>query len=262
MAPQQKKDNSSIIVRITRFWKRVSASENNRLAADSKGPQAVGTQAKAMESMEKNRKNFKYPKEEFITPIEHSLVYSMINTGIAVYPENVVLQHIDEEDFSVYLPLSPPSNQQNKWNETEVRVSYAQLSAITALSIEKFPSQKGEDKSISQKLCKNVLNCVTKYAEDHDLDRQAEIKEFLEPVEEYSIRKANQAEIPQLMGFYLGYTASLITANPIPMLVGFSVMVGKNGNVEKQRQNLNSVTEETTRRSDVEKTSLLDEQDF
>jgi len=216
----------------------------------------VGTQAFARDHMTKNRRNFKYPEEDFITPIEHSLLYSMINTGIDVYPEKVVLQHIDEEDFSLYLAV--------KAKKIETEVSYAQLCAILALSIEKFPPQhrQQEQHSISQKLCKNLLSCITKYAEEHDLDRQAEIQEFLDPVQEYSTRKANQAEIPQLLSFYVGYTASLVTANPLPMLLGFSIMTARNDDVEKQRSNLNSVKEESSRRCDLEKTSLLDEDNF
>ena len=55
----------------------------------------VGTQAKAEKEIEKNRKAFKYPKDEnFITPIEYSLIYSMILEGPKVYPENIVLNEL------------------------------------------------------------------------------------------------------------------------------------------------------------------------
>ena len=81
-------------------------------------------------------------------------------------------------------------------------------------------------------------------------------------MQEYSTRKANQAEIPQLLSFYVGYTASLVTANILPMLLGFSIMTARNDDIEKQRSNLNSVKEESSRRCDLEKTSLLDEDNF
>ena len=176
----------------------------------------------------------------------------MINTGIDVYPEKVVLQHIDEEDFSIYLAV--------KAKKIETEVSYAQLCAILALSIEKFPPQhrQQEQHSISQKLCKNLLSCITKYAEEHDLDRQAEIKEFLDPVERHTETRTTKYMLP----FYVGYTASLVTLNPIPMLLGLSVMAGRVDDVDKQRKNLKSVIEETNRRSDVERISLLDEQNL
>lgn len=221
----------------------------------------VGTQAKAAENMAKNKENFKYPKESFASPVEHSLIYSMINAGFAVYPESVVLEHIEEEDFSMYLPISPSSDRQG--NDDETTISYAQLSAILALSIEKFPPQKETEngQSISQKLCKKVLDCVIKYSQEHDLDRQAEIQELLAPVEIYSMKRSNQQELRQILPFYVGYAASLVTANPIPMLVGFSVMNSGNEETEKERRNLKSITNETNRRADVEKTSLLDEQE-
>jgi hypothetical protein len=225
-------------------------------------PAMVGTQAKAAENKKNNSVNFKYPQERFIEPIEDSLIYSMVDAGISVYPESVVLQHIDDEDFAVYLSVSLASNQEGYDDPSGVGISYAQLSAILALSVEKFPPTKDqEENSISQKLAKKVLNTVIKYAEYHDLDRQAELKELLDPVEIYSMKRSNKAELRQVIPFYAGYVASIITANPIPMLVGFSVMSSGNDAIEKERENLNSITKETNRRADIEKTSLLDEQD-
>ena len=216
----------------------------------------VGTQAFAMDHMTKNRKHFKYPKEGFITPIEHSLLYSMINTGLDIYPKKVILQHIDEEDFSVYLNV--------KSTKIENEVSYSQLCAILSLSIEKFPPQyeRYEQSSISQNLCKKLLSCITKYAEEHDLDRQAEIKDFLDPVERHTTNRTNKDEAFQFLTVFAGYTATFMTLNPIPMVLGLSVMTARVDNVENQRMNLDSIKEQTNRRADVEKTSLLDEQNF
>lgn len=250
------------------------------------GQRMVGTQAKAAEHMQKNREYFHYPQDfQFVTPIEHSLLYSMVDEGPAVYPEEVVLSHIDDEDYSVYLPMvainGTSSSRQSSFQdssdddrrdcendvsnqaEEHERVSYAQLSAILSLSAEKYPpNEKDEKESISKKLCKRILGCVVKYAQEYDLDREAEISDLLRPVEEHSMKRSAKAELRQAVPFYVGYAATLITANPIPMMIGWSVMASGNQKAEKEMKNLSSITKETNRRSDVEKTSLLDEPDF
>lgn len=238
----------------------------NNIAQRGSGPPLVGTQAKAIENMEKNRRDFHYPEHSrFVSPIEHSLLYSMIDEGPVVYPEEVVLNYIDEEDFTMYLPMTTASSgsMQHQGEEgTSQKISYAQLSAILALAAEKFPPNNESKDSISQKLCKRVLSCVIKYAEGNDLDRQAELQELLDPVQRHTMNRSAKAELRQAVPFYLGYAATIITANPIPMLVGFSVMTSGNEKIEKERENLSSITKETSRRADVEKTSLLDEQCF
>merc|ERR1712183_469522 len=130
--------------------------------------------------------------------------------------------------------------------------SYAQLSAILALSVEKFPPQKlhKDEISISQKLCKKVLSCVIKYAENHELDRNVEMQELLKPVEEYSVKRNSKAALRYVVPFYIGYTASLITANPLPMLIGFGVLNAGNEGIENENKNLTSIAKETDRRSD------------
>ena len=248
---------------------------------NQQGSTVVGTQAKAQINMEQNRQDFKYPKENFITPIEYSLIYSMIQEGPEVYPEDVVLKHIEEEDFAMYMPVQQVDSLMMSttlaMNQNQVvdagddtiddfathRVSYAQLSAILALAGEKFkPQQRDSDKpnSIPQNLCQKVLNCVVAYAKRYDLDREVEIKELLKPVEKRLVRTATNQEIRDVLPFYLGYTASLITLNPLPMLVGFTVMTqnSKNGS-ENLNRNLNQITKATERRSNEEQTSLLDE---
>lgn len=267
---------------------------NNGATMMESGSRMVGTQAKAAEHMQKNRENFNYPRDyRFVTPIEHSLLYSMIDEGPAVYPEAVVLSHIDEEDYSVYLPMvaiettsaasrqpsfqdstkggetrnktppPPPANDDDdNRDDDHDRFSYAQLSAILALSIEKYPpNEKDEENSISKKLCKRILSYVVRHAKEHDLDRQQEISELLQPVEAHSTKRSAKAELKQILPFYMGYAATIITANPIPMMVGWSVMASGNQKAEKEVKNMNSITKETNRRSDVEKTSLLDEPD-
>jgi hypothetical protein len=251
------------------MWRKSSASSHKRTnshASRGSGPPLVGTQAKALKHLEKNRSAFHYPEDSrFVSPIEHALLYSMIDEGPAVYPEEVVLIHINEEDFTIYLPVTTPSSnsiRERIEDETSQKISYAQLSAILALSAENFPPTKEVKESISQVLCKRVLSCVIKYAEENDLDRQAEIQELLEPVQAYTLNRSAKAELRGALPFYLGYAATLITANPIPMLVGFSVMSSGNEKIEKEKENMRSITKETNRRADVEKTSLLDEQGF
>ena len=119
---------------------------------------AVGTEAKAIENMTKNSNAFGYPKEGFVTRIEHSLLYNMIGEP-DVYPAAAVLEQIDEEDFSIYLEVADESSRLGG----EPSVSYAQLSAIVALSAEKYPpKERGEDEqsdddqkqqTVSQKVC-------------------------------------------------------------------------------------------------------------
>jgi hypothetical protein len=251
------------------MWRKNRASSHNMTnshASRGSAPPIVGTQAKALKHLEKNRAAFNYPKDSrFVSPIEHALLYSMIDEGPAVYPEEVVLNHINEEDFTIYLPVTTPSSNSTRGrleDETSQKISYAQLSAILALSAERFPPRKEVKESISHILCKRVLSCVIKYAEENDLDRQAEIQELLQPVEAYTLSRSAKAELRSAVPFYLGYVVTLVTANPIPMLVGFSVMSSGNEKIEKEKENLRSITTETNRRSDVEKTSLLDEQGF
>ena len=65
-------------------------------------PVVVGTEANAIQQMKHNAKYFKYPPEGFITPIEHSLLYAMIQYPDR-YPDSVVKGEVDEEEFEQYL---------------------------------------------------------------------------------------------------------------------------------------------------------------
>ena len=62
----------------------------------------MGTEANAIANMTRNAKQFSYPSEGFITPIEHSLLYAMIEFP-KLYPESVVKSVIEEEEFDVYI---------------------------------------------------------------------------------------------------------------------------------------------------------------
>lgn len=241
----------------------------------------VGTEKIALQQMERNRKIFKYPSEGFVQKIEYSLLYNMVSSP-NVYPEDVVQQHIQDEDLYQYLVVdakqtsSSSSRQQDDDEEGEEEpdvVSYAQLSAILALSAEKFPPPADEDnnvpqqqakpkQSISQTLCKKVLQLIINYAEEHDLDRQHELRELLDPVERHAVRRNDRKSLQLMLPFYVGYTASLLTLNPLPMLAGAAAMTAMgDGGIAEETQNVQSIQSETNRRADIERTSLLDETD-
>jgi hypothetical protein len=272
--------------------RHISSSSRKNVSAPSV---AVGTEAKAIENISKNSKAFNYPAEGFINRIEHSLTYNMISEGgRGVYPEDVVLKQISEEDFKSYLFVATNNNsknmnnnhgnisknkdahgeggddssrhdEDNADNDEDMIVSYAQLSAILALSLQKYPPPREdyEDQqsrqSVPQKLCKAVLQCVVRYATRHDLDRQREVGELLKPVEAHFAKRNDAAQFKNALPFYIGYTATLITANPLPMLVGVSIMGATGDAMIQEQRNMMSIAKHSSRMADVETTGLLDE---
>lgn len=218
----------------------------------------VGTEARAIANIKKNAKAFKYPKEGFETRIEYSLLYNMLEEP-SVYPEEIVLNQIAEEDFEEYLVVA------SDYDQEEDRVSYGQLSAILALASEKYPPQKekkkDEARSVADVISKAVLRCVINYVEEHDLDRKAELEELMQPVENHFIKRDNKTQLKSNIPFYVGYTATILTANPLPMLVGAAVMIESGDKMSQERQNIESISKDTSRRADIEKTGLLEEGD-
>ena len=71
---------------------------------------------------------------------------------------------------------------------------------------------KHGNKSISETMCKYVLKTIVRYAEEHDLDRQTEIQELLEPVERHAEKRNNKAALNQVLPFYIGYAATIIVS--------------------------------------------------
>mmetsp|Transcript_32478 Transcript_32478/g.71298 ORF Transcript_32478/g.71298 Transcript_32478/m.71298 type:complete len:268 (+) Transcript_32478:354-1157(+) len=237
---------------------------------------AVGTEAAAVAALKANSKAFKYPPEGFVERVEYTLLYSMLNEP-KVYPENVVKEHIAAEDFNQYLAIkdahgqfaASASSAGNNGSNSEERVSYAQLSALLALSAEKFPPKNdsaasdssSDNQSISEKLCKVILQCVVRYAEEHGLDRKAEIQELLGPVEKHAMKRNNKAALYQVLPFYVGYAATIVTANPLPMLAGAAMMSAGQDDMYEENKNVQSIANESEKRADIEKTGLLDETD-
>uniref|UniRef100_A0A6U5DRM5 Uncharacterized protein n=1 Tax=Corethron hystrix TaxID=216773 RepID=A0A6U5DRM5_9STRA len=232
----------------------------------NRGP--VGTEATALKNLKKNSESFDYPKDGFVERIEYTLLYSMLREP-DVYPEAVVKEHIDSEDFEKYLVVKSKHGGGMAATRCggEELISYTQLSALLALSAEKFPATSSSPnlsnagKSISQQLAKAVLNTVIRYAEEHGLDREREMKELLEPVEKHAEKRKEEVSSKQLMPYYIGCAATVVTGNPLPMILGASAIGVGSEKYEKEAKNLSSIAFETGRRTDVEKTGLLDEHD-
>jgi hypothetical protein len=295
-------------------------------------PVVVGTEANAIQQMKQNAKYFKYPPEGFITPIEHSLLYAMIQYPDR-YPDSVVKGIVDEEEFEQYLYIkddykitsrsrnrrmeeSDRPNQRNEEVEEsgdnlssnnfhhennldlERRVSYAQLSALLALSAEKNSStaspepdsqssqhpttaitttdtynsrtssvsytnnrQKGEEVlSIGQTLCRKLLKTITRYSDTHNLDRQTEIREFLSPVERRCQVRNEKAALRTLLPAYAGYTLSILTGNPIPLLIGVAALTVED-DMADEMTNVNGFKQTGGRQATLETAGLLDECD-
>lgn len=218
----------------------------------------VGTEAAALEQVEHNRKHFSYPSGGFVVPIEYTLLYSMIKNGPETYPAQLVMDTIREEDFREYMQ----ANTRTKKEIDDTITSYAQLSAILALSSVRWPPEDDDEQdNVGQVLCKALLKCVIRHAEQNGLDRAPEVRELLHPVQVYSTRRENNGALKQIVPLYIGYAALLVTGNPLPMLVGMSMTMSVSDKMVKERDNLDAIKAETNRRADVEKASLLDEEE-
>jgi hypothetical protein len=247
--------------KIQQLWSSFRGDRSKR--NHSKGA-PVGTQAKAIDNIQHNQRHFAYPKQGFVEPIEHSLLYNMISEP-SVYPEDVVLSHIAQEDFTSYLLVAEgtATTSTSTTQQQPEQISYAQLSALLALSAEKFPPAKDSDDleqqpSIPRKLCKTVLRCVVRYAEEHTLDRKAEVQELLEPVQDYATNKTSNTLLPM----YVAYMAGILIPGGLGIgltVMSLSAIIASSDQVDKEAQNVHSMRSESHRSADVEKTGLLDE---
>lgn len=263
----------------------------------------VGTEAKAIQNMARNALHFSYPTTGFVTPIEHSLLYAMIEFPER-YPEQVVKNEIEDEEFEIYLYVKEDNgtkkkncgrhidndsgkreigrgNKNDDENDDgdEKPVSYAQLSALLSLSAEKNPPSTTEDQqqsqaisnanvslssssqlSIGQALCRKLLKTITRYCDAHNLDRQTEITEFLSPIERRCQIRTEKAALQQLLPAYAGYTLSLMTGNPIPLLIGVVALTSSDPMVE-ETSNVSGFSARAGRSGQMETAGLLDECD-
>ena len=118
-------------------WLKQRRNRSNKRKAG--GP--VGTEAVALEQVKHNKRNFKYPEEGFVTPIEFTLLYSMIKEGPKTYPAELVIEQIQDENFRQYMEVKSKYDRE----EEEPRISYGQLSAILALSSVHWPPNEDSD---------------------------------------------------------------------------------------------------------------------
>ena len=316
------------IEKIGKFIKNRRQRHLNRQRSSNGG--AVGTEANALKNMERNAKHFDYPPEGFVTPIEHSLLYAMVEFPER-YPESVVKSEIEDEEFDVYLYINDKQRKggaavggdtddrreidrcaakvfvmtrygeqgekdeegsdhaENDEQQTttaaqsqsngEERVSYAQLSALAALSAEKNPctatpnqndasnsassktnGSTDETLSIGQTLVRKLLRTITRYSDANSLDRQTEIREFLTPIEKRCQMRNEKAALQQLLPAYAGYTLSLVTGNPLPLLIGAAALTGPDPMLE-ENTNVKGFRSVGGRAGDLETAGLLDECD-
>jgi hypothetical protein len=232
-----------------------------------------GSEAVAAESQKLNAKMFKYPGE-FETWIEHSLLYTMIRES-DIFPAETVLEAIDQEDYTQYFYLKEDnknkSTQQPQQQHDEGEgstsqslqaannISYAQLTAILALSGEEWP----EATKVPERLCKAITKQIIKYATKHDLDRQQELKELIDPLIEYANERGKKQSLA-LLPWFAALTVS--TVNPIAFYTTYMTMIAVNGESMGKRdradRNTIDMMEQGNRHGNIEKASLLDEDHY
>lgn len=233
-------------------------------------PGAVGTEAVAKRNLELNRVDFRYPISGFEHQIEHTLIYNMLSSP-EIYPDSAIRTAIREEDFDQYMLVADSTRNKKEGDEDEHLYSYSQLSALLALAAEKWPGEQNElndgnkDESIPQILCRTLLRNVVRHAEEHELDRESEVQELLEPLKRLTAKKDAQNAGALLIPMYIGFGASVVTGNPLPMYLGWAagsaLTMQDPEKQQNQANNLQQLTSTTDRVADVEKTSLLDESD-
>jgi hypothetical protein len=242
------------------MWRKKHSSKKKA------GPKVVGTEAAAKNNLERNQKDFSYPEIGFVTPVEYTLLYSMLDAP-TIYPEKVVKDAIREEEFDQYLIVNPMRR-----DETEERHSYAQLSALLTLAAQKFPPPPTEfgaaapKDSIPQILLCALLQTVIRHTEAYNLDRETEVKELLEPLTRLTVKKDAQQTVAFLLPAYLGLGASIVTGNPLPMYLGWAIggviTASDNTALQNSASNLNQLKSTTNRSADAEKAGLLEETDY
>ena len=70
------------------------------------------------------------------------------------------------------------------------------------------PAEDAARRSVPQVVCKAILQTVVRHAEEHDLERESEVQELLEPLSRLNDQKANQAGLALVVPMYLGLGAS------------------------------------------------------
>jgi hypothetical protein len=119
---------------------------NNSNHTSNRNNTIVGTEKIAYKALQRNTIAFQYPKLGFITKIEYSLLYTMMNHP-EIYPKNVIYDMIQQEDYIQFIYVNEPptttstttTTSDNTTQNDHSICSYAQLSALLALAAEKWP---------------------------------------------------------------------------------------------------------------------------
>ena len=244
----------------------------------------VGTEKIAKENLKRNAKDFGYPPAGFVTPVEYSLLYAMLSEP-KVYPESVILKEIADTDLEEYMLVNNTNESRTSADAGQHSHSYAQWSALLAIAMQKWPAQPKSttnsnsnmdsdsdttsttSTNVPQVLCQTLLKAVIRYAEEHDLDRQEEIQEFLQPAVTCSRqRMEKETNLKVVLPMYVGASLTILTGNPIPLWIGYGAGFKNAAETDaafsNEQANLQSITQKSNRMADVEKTSLLDENEY
>jgi hypothetical protein len=267
---------------------------NNHQSRQQHPPPKQGSEAVAVESQQVNAKTFKYPPEGFVTPIEHTLLYTMIREA-SIFPPETVLEAIDQEDYTQYFYVNEKekkhsgiveSQQQQQQQEQQPHhhdsdyqsstttaahsisnsasasasatnnISYAQLTAILALSGEEW----SDSTKVPERLCQAISKQIVKYANQHDLDRRQELKELIDPLLDYANNSRTKQSL-RLLPWFAALTVS--TISPLAFYATYMSMIAVNGeNIAKRDmadRNTIDIAELSSRKANVEQASLLDE---
>jgi len=254
-------------------------NNNNNNISQQRAKPVQGSEAVAVESQEVNAKTFKYPEGGFETWIEHSLLYTMIRES-NIFPAEAVLTAIDEEEYSQYFAVKQQDQQQrqrqqqlfdddddsnNSNNNIDARkpaaaeVSYAQLTALLALAGEEWSSSS----EVPQRLCKAISKQIIKYANKHELGREQELKELLNPLIDYAKGRGRKQAL-HMLPWFAALTVS--TVNPLAFYATYMSMLAANSESlnkgDRADRNTIDMAEMGSRHGNVEKASLLDEDHY
>ena len=248
--------------------RRRKKSNNDPLQRRDKPVQ--GSEAVAVDSQRANAKAFKYPEGGFETWIENSLLYTMIRES-NIFPADVVLAAIKEEEFSQYFLIKQKDQEKYEYDDNDSdednddddddklaasQVSYAQLTALLALAGEEWPSTS----EVPQELCRIISKEIIKYANTHNLDREQELKELLEPLIKYASGRGRK-QVLRLLPWFAALAIS--TVNPLTFYATYMSMLSANFDTlaqgDRADRNTINMAEMGKKQGDVENASLLDE---
>merc|ERR1712129_684592 len=173
----------------------------------------------------------------------------------SIFPAETVLKAIEEEEYTQYFLIKQPKQQQKQhsgysdeqnhcmdnekeWNITfknsstkktvkTVEGSYAQLTALLALAGEEWSTSS----EVPQQLCKAITKEIIKYANKHDLDREHELNELLNPLIDYANGRGMKRAINMLPWFA---ALAVSTVNPLVFYATYIGMLAANSDSLKK----------------------------